>query len=147
VRGAIPLAPTIYEYSQLRRQRRRKAVSYGVRAQVDRRLSDPQDLDAVKQRARQQTSPGAAVGLLPGLGQLADVADGNVGRDVLGELRVLRRRLLAILADHRPLHGRGASIAEVTGHRAIAIARSDPALTDWVLALHAILSKTTQHGE
>jgi hypothetical protein len=45
--------PTTYEYSQLRRQRRREAVPHRVRAEVDGRLPDPQDLDAVEQGARQ----------------------------------------------------------------------------------------------
>jgi len=41
--GLSPLAQTTYEYSHLRRECCRKAVSDGVRAEVDGRLLDPQD--------------------------------------------------------------------------------------------------------
>jgi len=52
--GSNPLAPTTYEYSHLRRQRRREAVADGMRAKVDGRLLHAQDVDPVEQGAREE---------------------------------------------------------------------------------------------
>ncbi len=88
---------------------------------MDRRLPDAQDLDATEQRAREELAAGSALGLAPGLGQLPDVADRDLARDGLGGRGLGRRRLLAIKAGHGSLQVRGVTIAQVPGHRALAL--------------------------
>ena len=55
--ASTPLAPTIYEYSHLFRQRCRKAVSDGVRAEVDGRFLNPENVDAVEPWAGSRPEP------------------------------------------------------------------------------------------
>ena len=46
--GSNPLAPTTYEYSKLRRERRTEAVADGMFAEVHGRLAHAEHLDALK---------------------------------------------------------------------------------------------------
>ncbi len=65
--GAIPLAPTIYGYSDRLRQHRRQAMTSRVRGQVDRRVLQPEHVDPLEQGTRQEPPSRPTVGLPPGL--------------------------------------------------------------------------------
>ncbi len=105
--GLSPLAPTTYEYSHLYRQRRCEAVSNGVRAKVDGRLLHPQDVDPVEERARQELASRASFGLPPCLRQVSDVADRDIGWDVVQSLTSLGRHLFLVEASHCPFESLG----------------------------------------
>ena len=100
VGGSNPLAPTTYDYSHLRRERCSETVSDGVRAEVDGRFCDPQNVDPIKERARQELAAGAALSLPPGLWQIFDIADRDVRRDVVRSLAGLGRRLFLVETSH-----------------------------------------------
>jgi hypothetical protein len=81
-----------------------------MRAEVDGRLSDAQDIDPVKQGAREELTARPSFGLAPGLGKVLDVADRDIGRDVVPSLAGLGRRLFLVEASHRPLESLGVTI-------------------------------------
>ncbi len=117
--ASTPLAPTTYEYSDLPRQRCRETVPDGVRAEVDGRFLDPENVDPVEQRAGEELTARATFGLPPRFGQFLDITDCDVGWDVVRSLPGLGRRLLLVEASHGLFEPRGVTIAEVAGHRAL----------------------------
>ena len=92
VGGSNPLAPTTYEYSDLRRERCSETVSDGVCAEVDGRFCDPENVDPIEQGACKELTARAALSLPPGLWQIFDIADRDVRRDVVRSLAGLGRR-------------------------------------------------------
>ena len=64
------LAPTTYEYCELLGERLGEAVTHSVLGQMGRRLAEPQHIDSLEQRIRNELSSRAALRLRPRLGQL-----------------------------------------------------------------------------
>jgi hypothetical protein len=72
-----PLAPTIHEYSELFRQRRRQAVTLRVLGQVDRSLLKAEDLDPLGERIGDELAPAASGGFEPSAGPTISDGDGK----------------------------------------------------------------------
>jgi len=71
-----------------------------MRAEVNGRLLDAQDIDPVEQGAREELSARPAFCLAPGLGQILDVADRDIGWNVVRSLASLGRSLLLVETIH-----------------------------------------------
>jgi hypothetical protein len=97
-------------------------MSDGVRAEVDGRFLNPENVDAVEKRAREELATGASFGIPPSLRKIPDVPHGDVGWDGLRRIQLFQPRLIGVEAAHRPIEGGGVAIPEVTSHRPLAFA-------------------------
>lgn len=71
-----------------------------MRAEVDDRFFDPQDIDPIKECAREELAARACLSLPPRFWQVLDIPDRDVGWDVVGSLVGLGRRLFLVEASH-----------------------------------------------